>query len=599
MAKGGNRSPGELLKLLVRCFLAPPQGFGSVVARVLGRMTPRRSGRLWWPWAIAILMVAVTPACIPQPRVTKPSPARPDIVLILADDLAVTDLGAFGGEIDTPHIDALAKRGVRFTQFHTIPMCSPSRAVLMTGLEATHAGYGTMGEFIAPNQQGRPGYEGRLRRDVVTVAEALSGAGYATTVAGKWHLGEDGPDRHGFQKSWVLMDGASSHFDDTGYGAFHPKARYLADGRPTTPPAGFYSSDFYTDQVIADIKATPAGQPLFAYLAFTAPHWPLHAPGELIDKYAPRYAVGWDAVRQRRTEAARRLGTISASVSAAERPAQVPAWAELSPEEQAHEARLMAVYAAMVERLDWNVGRLVAALESAGRLQNTLIVVASDNGPEALDFTRTVTPGVTDWIAARSDNSLANLGLPGSYPFYGARWAHVGAAPHRGWKTMVTQGGLHTPLIIAGAGVDRRGLRTPAFATMLDIAPTLLEAAGARHQGDPRIAGVSLAQVLASPERPFQRRGAGFELFGNEAWIEAGAKVMRQRPPLGDGRWKLYDIQADPAESRDLAEAEPERAKSMIAAYDAWADTVGLIPPPPGWNYLQDAARRRAARTDP
>jgi arylsulfatase len=447
-----------------------------------------------------------------------------------------------------------------FTQFHTIPMCSPSRAVLLTGVEATHAGYGTMGEFIAPNQRGRPGYEGRLRREVTTVAEALAGSGYATTVAGKWHLGEDGPDQHGFKKSWVLMDGASGHFDDTGYGFVRPRARYLADGRPVTPPAGFYSSDFYTDRIIADIEAAPAGQPVFAYLAFTAPHWPLHAPDDLIAKYERRYLAGWDAIRQQRTATARRLGLIGPDASEADRPAAVPTWTSLSPADQAREARLMAVYAAMVERLDWNVGRLTAALERSGRLRNTLIVVTSDNGPEALDFTRTRARGVSDWIE-QFDNQTGNLGRRGSYPFYGARWAHVGAAPHRGWKTLVTEGGLHAPLIVAGPGVDRDGGRSHAFATVLDIAPTLLDAAGASQAGDPKIAGFSLMPLLSGSADVRERPGAGFELFGNEAWIEGGAKVMRLRPPFGDGRWALYDLRADPAERHDLSAAQPDRRR--------------------------------------
>jgi arylsulfatase len=544
--------------------------------------------RSWRGWAAALALVGLVPACAPSRTVPAEAAAnrRPDIILVLADDLAVTDPGANGGEIDTPNIDRLARRGVSFTQFHTIPMCSPSRAVLMTGVEATHAGYGTMGEFIAPNQQGRPGYEGRLRRDVVTAAEALGGAGYRTAMAGKWHLGDDGPDKHGFQSSWALLDGASGHYDDTGYGPMRPRARYVEDGRPVRPPEGFYSSDFYTDRLIADVEATPAGQPLFGYLAFTAPHWPLHAPDDLIAKYEPRYRVGWDAIRARRLAGARRAGLLRADASVAPRPASVPAWETLSGEEQAREARLMAIYAAMVERLDWNIGRLVAALERSGRLDNTLIVFTSDNGPEALDFTRRGNPAVAEWLKASADNSTANLGRPGSYPFYGDRWAHVGAGAHRGWKTMVTEGGLHSPLIVAGPGVLRRGERTAAFATMLDVAPTLLETAGVSGAGDPRIAGVSLAPVLRGVKTAAARPGAGFELFGNEAWIEGGLKVMRQRPPLGDGRWGLYDLAADPAESRDLTAAQPERARGMVAAYQAWADRVGVIPPPPGWTFL-------------
>jgi arylsulfatase A-like enzyme len=354
---------------------------------------------------VFVASTLLTSSAMPPSSKTSVPSAPPNIIVILADDLAYSDISPYGGEIETPNLARLAKAGVTFTYFHTSPMCSPSRAMLLTGVEAHRTGYGAMAEFIGDTQKGQPGYEGYLNNRVATLGERFKAAGYRTSMSGKWHLGAQSlPHQRGFDKSFILLEGAGSHFNDTGYAAFKPKVTYLRDGKPATLPSDFYSSDYYAAEAIRQIG--PAGdQPFFAYLAFTAPHWPLHAPAETIAKYEGRYAMGWDALRSRRFTALKKNGIISKSAVMPPRLASVPAWESLTADQQRHQAKLMAVYAAMVDRLDHNVGLLLDHLERTKQLDNTLIVFTSDNGPEALDFTsNTKFDGASDWIAKNFDN---------------------------------------------------------------------------------------------------------------------------------------------------------------------------------------------------
>ena len=283
---------------------------------------------------------------------------RPNIVVILADDLAYSDIAPFGSEIDTPNLTRLAKSGTTFTYFHSSPMCSPSRAMLLTGVDQHRSGFGTMVEFLSDEQRGRPGYEGYLNDRVATIAERLGAHGYATYMTGKWHLGvESEPSTRGFERSFTLLQGAGSHFDDRGYGEMMPTVTYLRDGEPATLPKDFYSSDFYTSELIRHIDEGRAdGRPFFAYLSFTAPHWPLHAPAETIAKYEGRYTEGYEVLRASRFAALKKAGIIAGDARLPPRGPRVVPWESLTPERRAYEAKLMAVYAAMVDRLDWERG---------------------------------------------------------------------------------------------------------------------------------------------------------------------------------------------------------------------------------------------------
>lgn len=529
--------------------------------------------------------------------------SRPNIIIILADDLAYSDIGPYGGEISTPNLGALAAKGVTFTNFRTAPMCSPSRAMLLTGVQQHRTGYGTMAEFLADNQRGQPGYEGFLNTRVATIAERLRPAGYRTLMAGKWHLGAQSlPSDRGFEESFTLVDGAGSHYSDIGYADFKAKVTYLRNGQAAALPKDFYSSDFYTSEIIAQIdRGKGSGKPFFAYLAFTAPHWPLHAPQKLIAKYDTVYAGGWDELRERRFRRLQALGIISPDARMAPSHPKVPRFASLPPEQQRYQARLMAVYAAMVDRLDWNIGRLLAHLDANGMRDNTIIVFASDNGAEAIDFTTDpIFPPATDWIAKNFDNSTENLGSPTSYPFYGRPWAEAGSAGHRLYKTFVAEGGMRTPLIVSwpGGGIDS-GNRTSAFATMLEITPTLLDAAQVDGKvtriGDRGVEAVSGRSMLAFLTGRASRiygpsEGQGFELFGNKAYFKGRWKILSLNPPEGTGRWQLYDLALDPGETTDVSAQNPKVLRRMTRDYEAFAKANGVRDLPLGYNLFDSAS---------
>jgi arylsulfatase A-like enzyme len=537
-------------------------------------------------------LLAAGVASAQEPAAQRP----PNIIVIVADDLAYSDIAPYGGEIDTPNLARLAREGVTFTYFHTSAMCSPSRAMLLTGVEQHRTGYGAMAEFQAENQVGQPGYEGYLNERVVTIAERLRAHGYSTYMAGKWHLGaKSDPSTRGFERSFTLIEGAGSHYDNTGYADFAPKVTYLRDGAPATLPAGFYSTDSYTDELLGYLRQGRGnGKPFFAYLAFTAPHWPLHAPRAEIAKYEGVYADGWTALRERRFAALKRAGIVPAEAEMAPPHPDVPAWESLTPAQQRHQAQLMAVYAAMVDRIDQNIGRLLDYLEQTGERDNTLIIFTSDNGPEAIDFTADpIFPPATNWIAQNFDNSTDNLGSPTSYPFYGRPWAQAGAAGHRYYKTFVSEGGIHSPLIMSMLGRIDSGGKTRTFATLLDIAPTLLEiaavdpaqTAASQHHGhahtEPMSGRSMLPYLEGRTEGVYpQWDGQGFELFGNQAFISGDWKIQALRRPAGDGAWKLYNLALDPNETRDVRETHPEVFERLMAAYQAYVAKNGVILPP-------------------
>jgi arylsulfatase len=539
---------------------------------------------------VVLCIIAFVAACASPPEPSGP-PARPNVIVILADDLAYSDLAAYGGEINTPNIDRLAATGVTFDRFFTAPMCSPSRAMLLTGAAAPRTGYGAMAEFLAPNQQGQPGYEGYLNDRVATMAEVLVSDGYQTAMAGKWHLGAEAlPHTRGFQRSFALLQGAGSHFDATGYSPAQATVDYFRDGAPATLPEDFYSSDFYADQMIEYWNARDPDAPFFGYLAFSAPHWPLHAPEADIARYQDTYRAGYEALRQQRVARMIEMGLIPAGTPVPDRLAYVPAWDSLTPAEQAHAAREMAVYAAMVDRMDQAIGRLMDAIEASGELSNTIVIFTSDNGPEAIDFyTRPIIPPIRDWLNANFDDSLEALGSPRSYPFYGAGWAEAGAGPHRFFKTYVTMGGMHVPFIMSWpSGGVPQGVRVGASATMMDVAPTVYAAAGTPGMLPGRYApdGVSMLALVRGEADGLAREGLGFELFGHETLIDGHWKLLRMRPPEGTGAWMLFDMRTDPGEMNDLSAAHPEVTARLRARYDAWAEAVGLVRAPDEYRVL-------------
>ncbi|WP_242417640.1 arylsulfatase [Sphingomonas panni] len=577
--------------------------------------------------ALPVLLFALPAAAAPEtPRVlaAQPAPAvapkdAPNFLVIVADDLGWSDIGAFGGEIATPNLDALALSGVRFTGFHTAPTCSPTRSMLMSGVDHHQAGLGTMAELLSDATRGRPGYEGYLNDRVASIAELLRAGGYATLMAGKWHLGLT-PDREpaarGFEHSFALLQGLSNHFGADQNAAWTNAGlnpSYRDDGRPATLPAGSYSTDYFTDRLIGYLdQAKRAGdaRPFFAYLPFTAPHWPLQAPPETIAKYKGRYDAGYEALRDARLARQKQLGLIPAD-AVAHSTEQVRPWASLSPDERAVEARKMEVYAAMVDRLDQNVGRVIAALKAQGRYDNTIILFLSDNGPEGNVIEAPsprfriadpkAPPADPDAPAAPApslgiDNRLANIGKATSYVGYGPGWAQANSTPSWLVKGYPTEGGIRVSAFAAGRGVRGGGRIATASLDVRDIAPTLLDYAGlnqpATFAGRPILPhqGHSLRPVLAASAPAIRTAGEaiGYELFYRRALRKGDWKVVYlpagtnryTRKGVSTGRWQLFDIACDPGETRDLASAEPARLAELVAAYDSYAKDKGVVPLP-------------------
>ena len=406
---------------------------------------------------------------------------RPNILLIVADDLGWSDLGAFGGEIDTPHLDALAYSGVRFTNFHTAPVCAPTRAMLMTGADHHEVGLGVMHETITPRHRGKPGHEGHLNERAHTIATRLRDGGYRTLMAGKWHLGRDEVDSplgQGFEHSFALLGGEHNHYgaDQTeAAGGAHGPTRYREGPSLTAFPEGAYSSDYFADRLIGFLEAGQADpRPFFAYLPFTAPHSPLQAPPHLCDKYRGRYDAGPEAMREARLARMRELKLPIAHARPARFWGSAP-WGELSAETRAQEARRMEVFAAMVEAMDTAVGRVIASVRRAGRFENTVVIFLSDNGPAGI-ARETISPW-KEMIAARADNSLENIGRVTSYTSTGPRWAEAQSAPFSLFKRFTTEGGVRTCSFAAGPGIA--GARcSDALLHVMDYAATICAIAG-------------------------------------------------------------------------------------------------------------------------
>ncbi len=550
--------------------------------------------------AAALAALCLVAAALPRPASAQDStaPRRPNIVMIVADDMGFSDMGMFGGEIRTPNLDALARRGVRFTNFFTGPSCSPTRAMLLSGTDSHLAGLGNMDEWTAPNQRGVPGYEGVLNQQVVSFVDLLRTGGYHTYMVGKWHLGKQ-PDQipraRGFERDFSLLDGAGSYFDMTGLGASSPRSIFTEDGEYLQElPADYYATRTYTDKVISFIEAQRGdGKPFFAYVSHQAPHDPYHLPEDWLRRYAGAYDIGWDEARKRRLERMKELGIVGPDVSLADRLWYVPTWSDLAPASRALLGRKMELYAGLVENLDHHVGRLVDYLKRVGEYDDTLFLFFADNGAEGTDLAHMIagTPGTRDHLfyAANWSQTHPNAwGRPQSNVSYGAGWAQVSMTPFRQHKGWLAEGGIHAPLVVAGAGVQRAaGSIEHGLMHVMDIAPTLLEIAGvpvpATHEGRPvqRLQGKSwvpmLAGAAASPRT--EQDWLGWELWASRAIRQGDWKLLWQPKPMGDETWALYNLAQDPGEKVDLAAREPDRVRSMVALWDEYAKTNNVILP--------------------
>jgi len=515
---------------------------------------------------------------------------RPNILLVMADDLGWTDIGAYGGEIETPNLNALAQQGIVFTDFHASVSCSPTRSMLMSGNDNHVAGLGTMSEMLVANQVGQPGYEGHLNGRVASMAEVLQGVGYHTYMSGKWHLGHDEgelPFDRGFEATFTMLVGGASHWDDM-LGILpedHP-ARYAANGKHIDRlPADFYSSRSYVDILINQIRTNHGdGQPFLAYLAFTAPHDPVHVPEPWLSKYSGRYDEGYDVLKDRRWKAAKELGRVPSGATMPARQNVVKPWDELSDDEKATESRGMEVYAGMIEAMDYNYGRVIDYLGDIGELENTVIVFLSDNGSNPFyssDYPDASDPGFVNLF----DHSLENLGRPGSNYAYGPGFAGASSGPLDWFKLTVGEGGIRVPLIMAGPGIPE-GQTTDAFAYVWDVLPTLLDVTGTEYPAT--FNGHTVEQPRGRSMMPLIS-GSVQELYGpNEfvggemgegKWMRQGSfKAVLVPPPYGDSKWHLFNIDEDPGETNDLSSDMPDLLGTLISAWDQYAADVGVVP---------------------
>lgn len=515
---------------------------------------------------------------------------RPNILLILADDLGYSDLGCYGGEIATPHIDKLAAGGVRFTQFYNCARCCPTRASLLTGLYPHQAGVGLMN-----SDRNLPGYRGWLQPNTVTLAELLRTAGYRTFMCGKWHLAS-GPKRQprpidrGFDDYFGLIQGFHDFWDAKAYVR-------LPAGRSTRtyPPGRFYATDAFTDyglDFLAETRKTP-DKPFFLYLAYTAPHFPLHAPAPDIAKYKDLYTRGWDKVRMERYARMRKLGLIDAKWPLPPRSGfetrddfyrsgENPAWDSLDADRRADLARRMAVYAAMVDRMDRNVGRVVDDLSKSGQLENTLILFLADNGacaewdPHGFDGAS----GPKNIL--HTGAGLDRMGGPGTYHSYGSGWANACNTPFRWYKHYCHEGGIATPLIAHWpAGIPARGEIRRQVGHVIDVMATCAAVAGATYPakvGDwpiPPLEGKSLVPTFA--DRPVERDYLAWEHERNRAIRSGRWKLVA----VHGKPWELYDLETDRTEQKDLAARMPEKVRELSATWDAWAKRTHVLPYPP------------------
>ena len=520
----------------------------------------------------------------------KPPSPPPNILLIMADDMGYTDIGNFGSEIQTPHIDAVADQGVRFSNFHTSVSCSPTRSMLLTGTDNHIAGLGNMGEFLTPEQKGKPGYEGHLNDRVVTLAEVLRAGGYHTYMAGKWHLGDEPqhfPHARGFERSFSLLQGGASHWSDMA-GLQTPSqevAKYSMNGKELHKlPKNFYSSRSYADFLIDAIRHNRGdGKPFLAYFAPTAAHDPIHVPEPWLSKYRGQYEDGYQALKTRRIAAAKQAGLIPENAPAPALHPKTKPWDSLSSQEKALESRTMEAYAGMIENMDYHIGRVINFLKDIGQYENTIIIFTSDNGPNPWYAEEYPDNAGSEWMK-QFDNSLDNIGRPGSFVGIGIGWACASAGPLDYFKLTVGEGGIRTPLIMAGPGI--KGIRqVDSFAYVTDIMPTILELAQLEHPLNYRgrnvepMRGMSLAGVTSGTRQATYAKDAfiGGEMNSGQ-WLQKGDyKAVLVAKYFGSGTWKLYNVTEDPGETRDLSKEQPAILQELQAAWDRYAKDVGVV----------------------
>jgi len=541
---------------------------------------------------LLIILIPFLILCCSDKSEEEYSETRPNILLVVADDMGFTDLGSFGGEIETPNIDGLAENGLRFSNFHTSVSCSPTRSMLLSGTDNHIAGLGNMGEFLLPNQRGKPGYEGYLNERVMSIAEVFETEGYFTCMAGKWHLGEEPnhvPHARGFQRTFSLLYGGASHWKDMeGLIESQTPAKYSLNGELLEKlPEDFYSSRSYADFIMKSIRENrDSEKPFFAFLSFTAPHDPLHVPEPWLSKYRGMYDDGYGVLKQQRIEGVKRKGLVPPDATAPSQHPMLRAWDSLSDNEKAIQSRMMEVYAGMVDCLDYNLGRVINFLKDIGEYDNTMIIFMSDNG--ANPWTTEDYPGNRgSEFVKNMDNSLDNIGQIYSGVAYGMGWATACEGPFDYFKMTSGEGGIRVPLIIVGPTIKDGGKINNSFAYITDLMPTMLELAGIEHPGQYKgrkvepMRGRSLASLLSGDVKSVYSSDEyiGGEMGGGKWMRQGDYKATMVAKPYGSDEWRLYNVLKDPGETRDLSKDMPDLLQELINEWDNYAKDVGVVLP--------------------
>ncbi len=518
--------------------------------------------------------------------------ARPNIVVLVADDWGFSDVGSFGSEIATPNIDELARHGVRFANFHVAASCSPTRAMLLTGVDSHLNGIGNLRESMPQEHLGKPGYLGSLDTNVVTVATLLKDSGYRTYITGKWNVGSEPhnlPDQRGFDRSIVQGDTGSDNWVPTQrYLPHKAKVDWFEDGKDAVMPQEYYSSTFFVDRMIDYLRSgSQSGKPFFAYVGFQANHVPLQAPREFIDRYSGRYKDGWMALRKARRDRAAALGLVPAGTPMVSM-STAGDWNALSEKDKFYQAREMEVYAGMAEAMDYHAGRLIAHLKQSGEYDNTVFVFLSDNGAEGSDY-----EDAQIWLKTQYTQDIDKLGGKGAFGIPGPGWASASVAPLNTYKFYSGEGGIRTPMIISGVpGIAQNQVHL-GMTHVTDIVPTLLDLAqvanpGMTYRGHAiaPTTGRSLLPVLQNPALRVHPADEpiGYELSGNQALFKGDLKIVRNSPPMGDGQWHLHDLKSDPGETLDLQSQMPEVFQTMRADYETWSRSHQVLSMPEGYN---------------
>ena len=512
-------------------------------------------------------------------------PQKPNILLLVGDDTAFGDIGAFGSEVKTPNMNKLAEAGVRFTNFHASPVCSVTRSMLLTGNNNIEVGLGSFDYSIYPPTKGKKGYESYLTDDAVTISELLKDNGYEVYKSGKWHLGGEkpgskGPLGWGFTKEFGIYSGGSNHWNNLAMTPdFHDPnglnmkrvEEWTLNGQSYDRPEGIYSGEVYTNQMLEFIKdGTKKDKPWFAYMAFTTAHFPVQATEAPFNNLTKK-------------------------------------WEDLTQKEKEKQAKIMATYAAMIEDQDNRIGQLLDYLKSSGQLDNTLIVYVTDNGPEGFEPTnpKTGNPAMAKWVENNFDSSFEAIGTANSENVIGTSWANAATGGLQWWKWFIGEGGIRVPMMVVPAGAfsekyARAGEKSNAVASVKDIPMTILDYANIKHPMT-RYKGRTIIPPSGVSMKPFldgtssvvrtEKDWWAFELFGNGYIMQGELKAMKVRTGMfGDGKWHLYNVVSDPSETYPLEDKNPEKLKAMIALYDSYVAKNNILEVDSAWSPFEGAS---------